>query len=101
MIEDHSGQSQAMKTLLYTIDRIEGRFAVLAPDEGPPIEVARRELPKGAREGSVLRVAMDGQGQPDWPTAVIDRGEEKRRSDKAEKTLDEMKKTDPGGDITL
>ena len=69
-------QRQAMKTLVYAIDRIEGRFAVLGPDEGPPIEVAQRDLPKGVREGSVLRVGMNAQGQPDWSTAVIDRKEE-------------------------
>src|SRR2546430_15249594 len=89
-----------MKTLVYVIDRIEGRFAVLAPDEGPPIEVAQRDLPKGAREGSVLRVGMNAQGQPDWTTAVIDWEEEERRFDRAKEKLDEKKKNEPGGEIT-
>ncbi|HMG19648.1 MAG TPA: hypothetical protein VK573_13055 [Gemmatimonadales bacterium] len=53
------------------------------------------------REGSVLRVPLGANGKPDWSSAEIDRDEEERRLKEANDMLDEMKRSDPGGDITL
>jgi len=38
---------------------------------------------------------------PDWPTAEIDTDEQQRRLRETREMLDEMKRSDPGGDITL
>ena len=38
----------------YIIDRIEGDLAVCEREDGSPEHIPMRELPEGAREGSVL-----------------------------------------------
>jgi len=40
------------------IDRFEGRFAVLDTGEGM-INILRADIPKGAREGDVLKLTID------------------------------------------
>ena len=90
-----------MKTAFYVVDRLERNVAVLVSDRGGTIEMPRLELPTGIREGSVLRVRFGAQNLPDWSSAVIDSEEEKRRLKEAKDLLDGMKRTDPGGDITL
>lgn len=90
-----------MKSVFYAVDRLERNVAVLVSDRGETIEMPRPELPTGIHEGSVLRVRFGAQNLPDWSSAVIDSEEEKRRLKEAKQQLDEMKRTDPGGDITL
>jgi hypothetical protein len=90
-----------MKYAFYAVDRLEGNIAVLVGDSGDTIDMPRAKLPKGVREGSVLRVPLGGQNRPDWSSAVIDKKEEARRLREANRMLDQMKRTDPGGDIKL
>jgi Protein of unknown function (DUF3006) len=90
-----------MKTAFFSVDRFEGNVAVLVSDTGESAEMPRFELPKGLREGSVLRVPFGLQNRPDWSRAVLDKAEEERRRKEAQRTLDELKGSDPGGDITL
>lgn len=61
----------------------------------------RVELPAGLREGSVLRIPFGAQNLPNWASAVIDKQEEHRRLKEAQDRLDDLKRGDPGGDITL
>ena len=89
-----------MITAFYAIDRLEGKTAVLVADDGTTIDVDRSKLPR-VREGSVLRVRLGASGQPDWSSAEIDKDEEERRLKRAREILDEMKRSDPGGDIQL
>ena len=91
---------EAMTTAFYAVDRIEGKVAVLVADDGTTIDIARSKLPR-VREGSVLRVRLGANGEPDWSSAEIDKDEEERRLKRAREILDEMKRSDPGGDITL
>lgn len=90
-----------MKYAFYAVDRLEGNIAVLVSDAGDTIDMPRVELPSGLREGSVLRVRFGAQNLPDWSRAVIDKEEENRRLREAQDTLDELKRSDPGGDIKL
>ena len=90
-----------MKYAFYAVGRLEGSIAVLVSDSGQTIDMPRSELPSGLREGSVLRVRFGAQILPDWSSAVIDGREEQRRLKEAKQRLDEMKRSDPGGDITL
>jgi DUF3006 family protein len=90
-----------MKYAFYAVDRLEGNSAVLVGDSGDTSEMPRVELPNGLREGTVLRVAFGAQNLPDWSSAVIDRQEEERRLREAKQMLDEMKRSDPGGDIKV
>jgi hypothetical protein len=46
-------------------------------------------------------VPLGANGKPDWSIAVIDNEEERRRLREAKEMLDEMKRSDPRGDITL
>jgi hypothetical protein len=89
-----------MKTVFYAVDRLEGKVAVLVADDGSTVEVDRSGLPARVREGTVLRVAVPGR-EPDWASAEIDKNEQERRMKEMRQTLDEMKRSDPGGDIEL
>ncbi len=94
-------RSEAVKYAFFAVDRVERNVAVLVNDAGETIEMPRVELPEGLREGSVLRVRFGAQNVPDWSSAVIDKEEEKRRLKEAKEILDDMKRSDPGGDIVL
>jgi hypothetical protein len=85
----------------YAVDRIEGRIAVLVDDGGMPLDAPRSSLPAGAREGSVLRVPIDRDGNPDWSLVEVDEAERQRRLKEARETLNRLRKRDPGGDIAL
>jgi hypothetical protein len=84
----------------HVVDRIEGTVAVVVGDDGRSIDVPRRDLPKGAREGSVLRIEAKG-ATIDWSQAVIDDAERDRRLRVARENLDRLSESDRGGDIQL
>ena len=90
-----------MKYAFYAVDRLEGTIAVLVSDSGATVQMPRVELPTGIREGAVLRVRFGAQNLPDWSSAVIDKEEEQRRLREAKEMLDDLKRSDPGGDIKL
>jgi hypothetical protein len=82
-------------TVRLTIDRIESgrgktRIAVLLDDAGTPINFPRNLLPAGARPGDILTV-----------TFRCDPAATKQVAEQTRKVQDELKKTDPGGDIRL
>lgn len=90
-----------MNYAFYAVDRLEGSIAVLVSDGGETVDLPRVELPTNLHEGSVLRVQLGAQNLPDWSSAVVDVKEERRRLKEAKDRLGEMKRSDPGGDITL
>jgi hypothetical protein len=90
-----------MKIAFYAVDRLERNIVVLVSDTGETIDMPRVELPGGVREGAVLRVRFGAQNLPDWSSAVIDQEEERRRLRDAKEMLDDLKRSDPGGDIKL
>ncbi len=85
----------------YVVDRFEGKLAVVVADDGRTFDVPKRDLPKGCREGTVLRVDVDSGGSPTWAKAVIDESERTRRLERARDTLKRLGDTDPGGDVEL
>jgi hypothetical protein len=85
----------------YAIDRIEGKTAVLVADDGRTFDVPRRTLPKGCREGTVLRIDAATSGTPNWAEAVIDEAERVLRLERAKDTIRRLSDTDPGGDVEL
>jgi len=85
----------------YAVDRIEGDRVILVADDGTTIEISRRHLPRGVREGSVLSAETDGSGRPDWATVGLDEAERARRLQRARETMDRLRARDPGGDVTL
>jgi hypothetical protein len=85
----------------YVVDRIEGELVVLLEDEsGEKVNLDSWELP-AIDEGTVLAVELDNNGKPKWGTATVLAEETKRRSEQGRNQIDELKKRDPGGDITL
>jgi hypothetical protein len=73
-----------------TIDRFEGDLAVVVTDDDQTLNVPRAGLPTGARAGDVLTVAFQ-----------IDRAATESLRAEARAVQDELKKTDPGGDVSL
>ena len=79
--------------LRLSIDRFEGRkkeIAVLLTDDGTQINFPRKLLPEGAKAGDILSVK-------------IERDLEATRQvvEQTRAVQDQLKKTDPGGDIRL
>jgi len=74
------------------IDRFEGKYAILETQDKNPIifNFPRHLLPQEAKEGTVLNINID-----------IDHEETKRRKDKIQNLLNNLKKQDKGGDIQL
>jgi Protein of unknown function (DUF3006) len=82
-----------VKTVQLSIDRIEtgkSEIAVLLSDDGTTIDVPRRLLPDGARPGDVLVV-----------TFRRDLEATRRVAEETRQVQDDLKATDPGGDIRL
>jgi hypothetical protein len=81
-----------VKTRL-TIDRFEGEkkeIAVLLTDDGTSINLPKRLLPRAARPGDVLCLSLERDVQAT-----------RHLADRTKAIQDELKKTDPGGDIKL
>ena len=85
----------------YVVDRIEGRTAVVVADGGLSFDVPRPTLPRGCREGTVLRIDGAPGGPPDWSRAVVDDAEREQRLDHARDALRRLGESDRGGDVTL
>jgi hypothetical protein len=76
-----------------TIDRFEGddkSVAVLVADGGGQITIPRGWLPKGAEAGDVVSLSITRDARA--TRAVVE---------KTTKVQDELRKSDPGGDIKL
>jgi hypothetical protein len=80
-------------TLSLSIDRFEGdrkQIAVLLTDDGDQINWPRKLLPRGAKAGDVLSLE-------------IERDIEATRqvTEQTRKVQEDLKKTDPGGDVKI
>jgi len=84
----------------YVVDRIEAKIAVVIGDDGRSFDVPVGDLPRGAKEGTVLRIEA-GKGSIDWSHAQIDNAERDRRLKAAREQLDRLRASDPGGDVEL
>jgi hypothetical protein len=76
-----------------SLDRFEGKdkaIAVLVDDDGATINVPRAFLPAGAKPGDVLAMTLER-----------DEAATRKLADDTRKIQDELKATDPGGDIKL
>ncbi len=97
-----SRKRPATDAVVFVVDRREGDVVVVVDDQGAAIDVAARDLPKGARaEGAVLRVPVDPDGAPRWRDALRDRAEERRRRAEMTERIERLRRTDRGGDIEL
>jgi hypothetical protein len=84
----------------YVVDRVEGKTAVVVGDDGQSFDVPAADLPRGAKEGTVMRVEV-AKGSIDWSRAQIDNAERDRRLKTAREQLDRLRASDPGGDVEL
>ena len=87
-----SSEADSM-TLRLSIDRFEGDrkdIAVLLADDGTSINFPKRFLPRNVRAGDILAFSIER-----------DVAATKQVADSTRKVQDELKKTDPGGDVKL
>lgn len=90
------------KPVFYAVDRFEGDVAVLVGEDTDTLDVNRSELPDGVEAGSVIRVRLSPEsGQPDWSSTELAEDEAAARLEKARRMLEELKKRDPGVDVSL
>jgi hypothetical protein len=93
VIRDRHEPGVSVLNLHLTIDRFEGRnksIAVLVTDDGEQINFPEKLLPKGVKPGDILSVCIDTDAEATRQVAEQSRA-----------VQDELKKTDPGGDIKL
>lgn len=79
--------------LRLSIDRFEGdrkQIAVLLTDDGTAINFPRALLPKGSRAGDLLTLQIEKDTEATRKLAADTR-----------KVQDQLKKSDPGGDLKL
>ena len=85
----------------YVVDRIEGELVVLVEDDtGDKVNLDSWELP-ALDEGTVLAVELDDNAKPKWGTATVLIDETKRRAEQAGRVIEDLKKRDPGGNVSL
>jgi Protein of unknown function (DUF3006) len=80
-------------TILMSIDRLEGdkkQIAVLLAEDGTAINFPKALLPKGVEAGDILTIQIERDAEATRKVAADTR-----------KVQDQLKKTDPGGDIRL
>ncbi|EYB68878.1 hypothetical protein DEIPH_ctg014orf0005 [Deinococcus phoenicis] len=81
----------------WVIDGIEGHFARVELEDGETVDMALASLPRGVREGDVIRVHLaDGDF-----TLEIDHAETQRQREAAQTQLDALNRTAPAGEIDL
>ncbi len=85
----------------WVVDRFEGGLAVLVSDAGEIAQAERATLPHGAKEGTALRAPRGEDGRVRWSEAWVDDEATKERLAEAERILKELRKRDPGGDVSL
>ena len=79
------------RTVSVSVDRFEGDLAVLVvDDDGRTFNVPRSLLPEGTRAGDVLTLSFSR-----------DAAATKAVAEEGKRLQDELKATDPGGDVTL
>lgn len=97
-----TGESTMSETHWWAIDRFEGELAVVEIDGGRFLDVPRWLLPPEAGEDEVVRIERrvehDGAVRL---LARIDAEETDRRRAEARRLIDELRRKDPGGDVTL
>ena len=87
---------------LWIVDRIEGERVVLVEDATTrTAEVGRSGIGVVVREGAALRVPLLASGKLDWLGAHRDEPEEEARRDEARRILDDLRRRDPGGNVTF
>ncbi len=87
--------------MLYVVDRVKEKKAVLINDKGNVAYAELSKLPPGIEEGAVLKVRVDKLGRHYWKSASLDEEERARRIKHAEEVLRELQKRDPGGNLVL
>lgn len=85
----------------YVVDRVEGSLAVIISDSEQEHLVSLTQLPGELREGDVLRPKLDCNGEPIWTTARFDKEESDRRKQNATATIHDLRRRDPGGDLSI
>jgi len=86
---------------IWVVDRVETGVAVLiADDNEQTVDVQVSLLPENTSEGSVLLVP-EQVGEPAWSSSRLDEEQRQNRLREAEVALNELRKRDPGGDISL
>lgn len=68
----------------YAVTRLDGTTATVVDDDGKQYAVPAARLPKGVREGVVLRVPIGTRDEPLWGDSTVDDAETTRRRESAD-----------------
>jgi hypothetical protein len=84
-------------TATWVVDGLEGRLARVELEDGQTVDLSLASLPRGVKEGDVLRMQLEGG---DF-TLEIDPVETARRQAGAQAQLDALNQAAPSGEIDL
>jgi hypothetical protein len=79
------------------VDRVHESDAVIVDDHGRAFTVPLDQLPDGMEPRTILRVAVAGDGTPDWTTAAIDPEETERRKKASADLTEKLRQSDEHG----
>lgn len=85
----------------WTVDRLEGEWAVIERADGSTFNLPLEVLPKNVAEGDVLQVTTSATDDQAQVTIVRDVGATVRLRGDLRKQVDELRARDPGGDVKL
>jgi hypothetical protein len=83
------------------VDRHEGEITVVELDGQRFADVPRWMLPRGARGDDILVVRVDAEADRAVVTITRDVDATARAQNAARAAVDRLRKSDPGGDVTL
>ena len=93
MCDVPTGPGGHIVTIRLSIDRFEGdkkQFAVLLTDDGTQVNFPKALLPKGVKAGDILSLTFEKDAEATRDVARQTRA-----------VQDDLKKSDPGGDVKL
>lgn len=96
MLQDHAEFPDVLSAT-WVVDGLEDRHARVEVEDGHTVDLSLASLPRGVREGDVLRVHVEGG---DF-TLEIDHAETVRRRAGAQQQLDALNSVAPTGEIDL
>lgn len=92
-----NADSPDVLTATWVVDGLEGRHARVEVEAGQTVDMSLASLPRGVREGDVLRVHVEGGDL----SIELDPAETTRRRGQAQQQLDALNSTSPTGEIDL
>ncbi|WP_216322776.1 DUF3006 domain-containing protein [Deinococcus aestuarii] len=96
-MSQENSEAADVLSAVWVVDGLEGHLARVELEDGEIVDMALASLPRGVKEGDVLRVVVEGG---DF-SLELDPAETARRRTSAQAALNALNMAAPGGEIDL